>query len=98
LQEEDDDDHDQRRQVDAAADGDQPADAGIERFQHRVQAAPDLRHQRLAQVQHLEVDQPGHDHMDQNDPLRDVQDQKQRVAQRNHVRTPLARPNILCPR
>jgi hypothetical protein len=44
-----------------------------------------LRDKRLAQVQHLKVDQPAHDDMGKDDKLRDLQDHHQDLKQRGHA-------------
>ena len=72
AQRDDGEQHDQRGQVDAAGDRDQLAKAGIQRLQQALQGRPDLLDQRLAQVQDLKVDQPGHDDMGQHDPAGNV--------------------------
>ena len=74
----------QRRQINAAQIGQDAADAVIDRGEQAVQTIPDLRHQRLPQVQDLKVDQPAHDDMGQDDELRDAEKHQQDLQDRNH--------------
>ena len=53
--------------------GQHPPDGLIDWFQQSGQPVPDRGDKGLAQVQHVEIDQPGHDHMDQKDHECDVQ-------------------------
>jgi len=74
----------QTRKVDAAQIGHHAAQPAVDGFQQPVQAIPDLRHQRLAQVQHLKVDQPGHDDMRQDHELREAEQHQQDLQDRDH--------------
>jgi hypothetical protein len=60
----------------------------MRRIQQPVQHVPDLRDQLLMQVQNLEVDQPTHDHMRDDEEPKYIQQQKQDLEQRLHGRLP----------
>ena len=56
----------------------------LDRLKQTVETVPQLPDQRLAQVEHLKIDKPGHDDMRDDDELRDVEDQHQNLEKRGH--------------
>ena len=67
------------RQVDAAKVGHVTTDRRIDRIEDALKAVPNLRHQRLPRVQHVEADQPAHHEMGKDKDPGDRDQQQQDV-------------------
>ena len=75
---------DQRCKVNAAHLRHDAADRAIDRFQQAAETVPDLRHELLANVENLKLDQPRHDEMRDNEEANNIEDHQQDLEKRLH--------------
>src|SRR6476620_11633482 len=75
LQEEDDDEHDDRAEIEPAHRRQDAADWPEDRLRHLAQRPPDAGHELVARVDDVEADQPAHDDHHEKDPPDQAEDQ-----------------------
>ena len=81
---ENNDEH-QRRQIEPAHLRQSIANGPVNWLEEITQSIPDLRNQRLVQIEHLKVDQPTHDDVNDDNPPKDIGDEEKDLKQRKHM-------------